>query len=205
MLLAIGLLIGLTAAIGFASGWFRNPREHLLPLILGGIVVFLVFAALAITAMAIVVLTKDFVVPQMALEDVSIGDGWTRLWAMLKAEKISYLAYVGIKIVLAILNAIVMGIIFIAVALVLLIPLGLIALIAIFVGKAIGLTWNVVTIAIAIIAGCIAILALIFGIITLSAPSVVFFPAYSIYFFAERYAPLHRLIYPPPPPEPTMP
>ena len=204
MLLAMGLLVGTTAAIGFASGWFRNPREHLLPLILGGIVVVLVFAAIVIAAMVIVVLTKDFVVPQMALEDVSIGDGWNRLWAMLKAEKISYLAYVGMKILLAILNGIVMGIIFIAVALVLLIPLGLIALIAVFVGKAIGLTWNVVTIAIAIIAGCIAVLALIFGIITLSAPAVVFFPAYSIYFFAERYAPLHRLIYPPPP-EPATP
>jgi hypothetical protein len=124
---------------------------------------------------------------------------------MLKAEKISYLAYVGMKILLAILNGIVMGIIFISVALVLLIPLGLIALIAILAGKAIGLTWNVVTIAIAIIAGCLAVLALIFGIITLSAPSVVFFPAYSIYFFADRYPPLHRLIFPPaPPPEPTM-
>ena len=58
---------------------------------------------------------------------------------------------------------------------------------------------------VAIIAGCIAVLALIFGIITLSAPSVVFFPAYSIYFFADRYPALHKLIYPPPPPEPTMP
>jgi hypothetical protein len=203
VLLAIGILIGAAAAVGFAFGWLKNPRQHLLPLILGGIIVFLLFAAIGIAAAVVAVLTKDFVVPQMALEDVSVGIGWSRLGSMLKAEKIGYLAYVGIKILLSILNTFVMGIIAIAVALVLLIPAGLIALIAVLVGKAIGLTWNAVTIAIAIVAGCLVLLALIFGVVVCSAPSVVFFPAYSIYFLAERYPALHRLIYPPPSPEPT--
>jgi len=203
VLLVMGILIGSAAAVGFAFGWFRNPREHLLPLILGGIIVFLLFAAIVIAAAVVAVLTKDFVVPQMALEDVSVGVGWGRLWSMLKAEKIGYLAYIGIKILLSILNTIVMGIIALAVALVLLIPAALIAVIVILAGKAIGLTWNAVTIAIAIVAGCLVLLALIFGIVVCSAPSVVFFPAYSIYFLAERYPALHRLIYPPPAPEPT--
>jgi len=203
VLLVMGILIGAAAAVGFAFGWFRNPREHLLPLILGGIIVFLLFAAIVIAAAVVAILTKDFVVPQMALEDVSVGVGWSRLWSMLKAEKIGYLAYIGIKILLSILNTIVMGIIALAVALVLLIPAALIAVIAVLLGKAIGLAWNAVTIAIAIVAGCLVVLALVFGIVVCSAPSVVFFPAYSIYFLAERYPALHRLIYPPPAPEPT--
>ena len=72
VLLVMGILIGGAAAVGFAFGWFRNPREHLLPLVLGGIIVFLLFAAIVIAAAIVAVLTKDFVVPQMALEDVSL-------------------------------------------------------------------------------------------------------------------------------------
>jgi hypothetical protein len=32
----------------------------------------------------------------------------------------------------------------------------------------------------------------------ISVPTIVFFPAYSIYFFASRYPPLDALLHPPP-------
>jgi hypothetical protein len=38
----------------------------------------------------------------------------------------------------------------------------------------------------------------------LSAPLAVFYPAYSIYFFASRYEPLKNAMTPPPPPEPPL-
>jgi hypothetical protein len=34
----------------------------------------------------------------------------------------------------------------------------------------------------------------------ISVPVIVFFPAYSIYFFAQRYPPLASLLWPQPPP-----
>ena len=56
-------------------------------------------------------MTKDFVVPQMALEDVSAIEGWRRLWPRIKGEMGGYAAYIGMKIVMAIGAAIILGIV----------------------------------------------------------------------------------------------
>jgi hypothetical protein len=205
MLVGVGVLVGAAVAIGFSTGWFQDPRAHVVQLVLAGIIFVGILAALMITGLLITVLTKDFVVPQMALEDVGVTAGWSRLWTMLKTEKIQYLGYIGLKIALAIVNAILIAVAAFLVILVFLIPLGIIALIAVFGGRAIGLTWNVATITIAVVAGCAALLALISTIIVISAPTAVFFPAYSLYFLAERYPVLHRLMYPPPSPPPPEP
>jgi hypothetical protein len=63
-------------------------------------------------------------------------------------------------------------------------------------GRAAGLTWNPLTIAIAIVVGGVILLAFFLIAALISVPSIVFFPAYSIYFFAERYRPLHTLLFP---------
>jgi hypothetical protein len=67
-------------------------------------------------------------------------------------------------------------------------------------GKAAGLTWNVFTITLVVVAVCMFLLVLFYGAALISVPVIVYFPAYSIYFFASRYQPLANLIYPPPPP-----
>ncbi len=59
---------------------------------------------------AIFVLTKDFVVPQMALEEIGAIEGWRRLWPMLQAEKGGFAGYIGMKIMMAIGAGIVVGI-----------------------------------------------------------------------------------------------
>jgi len=79
MMAVFVLMAGAGAAIVFGFGWFRNPREHLIALILCGLIFFLVFMAFVVTALVVSVLTKDFVVPQMALEDISAVEGWRRL------------------------------------------------------------------------------------------------------------------------------
>jgi hypothetical protein len=61
------VLVGIPAGFAFALGWFNAPREHILGLVLGGIVVFFLIATFLVAAAVIHVLTKDFVVPQMAL------------------------------------------------------------------------------------------------------------------------------------------
>ncbi|MFI5106598.1 MAG: hypothetical protein ACHP79_16880, partial [Terriglobales bacterium] len=81
------VLIGIPVALAFAMGWFTAPREHVVGLVLGGIVLFILVVSFFATIAVVHVLTKDFVVPQMALEGISAMEGWRRLWSMLQAEK----------------------------------------------------------------------------------------------------------------------
>ncbi|HTZ75693.1 MAG TPA: hypothetical protein VMB47_17365, partial [Candidatus Aquilonibacter sp.] len=145
------------------------------------------------------VMTKDFVVPQMALEHVSVMQGWSRLWLQVKSEKGGYAGYIGIKIVLAIGAAIALAIVTIIAFLVLLLIFGGVGAAAVFGGSAAGLTWNLVTTAIAVVYGANVLAILLFVAAFIAVPAIVFFPAYSIYFFAPRYAPLASSLWPQPP------
>jgi hypothetical protein len=200
----VAFFASIAAIIAFLTGWLRNPRQHVIPLILVGTVFFLFIAAFLIIAFLVAVLTKDFVVPQMALEDLTVAEGWRRLWFRLMSEKGGFAGYVGMKIVLTIAATIAEGIAALIVVLALLIPIGFVALIVVLGARAIGIAWNVFTISVAIVAGCIVLAAVIFGVLLISVPVIVFFPAYSIYFFATRYPALSTVLYPPaPPPEPA--
>jgi hypothetical protein len=150
-----------------------------------------------VTVLAVVhVMTKDFVVPQMALENISALEGWRRLWLWLKAEKGGYAGYIGMKIVLAIGVGIVLGILSLMVLLMLLVPIGSVGIGAVLLGKVAGWTWNARTIALAVALGCMALGVFVFAISMISVPAMVFFPAYSMYFFAPRYAPLAAVLWP---------
>jgi hypothetical protein len=133
----------------------------------------------------------------MALEGVTVVEGWRRLWSMVMAEKAGYGGYVAVKVVLTIVAAIIVGMGSLILVLALLIPAALTALIALFGARMIGLAWNIFTISVAIAAGCVALAVIVFGILMISVPSVVFFPVYSIHFFAERYPPLRAAMFPP--------
>jgi hypothetical protein len=84
VLVVMTILIGVPAAIALAAGWLRNPKEHLVPLILGGMVLFLAVLAFVLAAAVVHVLTKDFVVPQMAIEDLTAFQAWCRCSASTK-------------------------------------------------------------------------------------------------------------------------
>jgi hypothetical protein len=200
------IFIGIPAGIALALGWFKQPSEHVLGWVLGGIVVFFVVMIFGLVAIFIQVLTKDFVIPQMALDGIGPIEAWRRLWPMMQAEKGGYAAYIGMKIVLAIGAGIVIGIASLILGLIIAIPTVGLGLVAVITGKTAGLTWNVYTITIAVVVGCI-LLAIFFYLMALIAvPAIVFFPAYSIYFFAARYRALSLVLYPPPPPlPPAMP
>jgi len=193
------ILVGIPAAIAFGMGWMKAPKEHLMPLILGGMILFFVFAALVIAMVVVHVFTKDFVVPQMALENISAIEGWRRLLPVLHAEVGGYAAYAAMKLGMAIGAAVVVGIVSVIVILLLLIPFGGFGAIAILLGKSGGLTWNLYTITLAVIVASIFIAVMLYAVSLVSVPVIVFFPAYSIYFFAARYAPLNSVLYPAPP------
>jgi len=197
--LGLALLVGIPAMFGFALGWFKEPKQHLVGLILGGMVLFFVFFAALITWLVIHVLTKDFVVPQMALEDISAFEGWRRLFPQLESEKGGYAAYILMKIVMTLGVAVIIGIITFIVILLILIPVGGLGAIAVLGGKAAGLHWDLYTITVAVVIGCILLALILYVISLISVPAMVFFPAYSIYFFASRYPALDALLHPAPP------
>jgi hypothetical protein len=133
----------------------------------------------------------------MAFDKVSVGEGWRRLLTMMKAEKGGYAGYIGMKIVLSFAAGVIFFVATLVVILVLLIPVGGVGAITVLAGRAAGLTWNPLTIAIAIVAGSSVLFALILIAALISVPAIVFFPAYSIHFFAERYPPLRAALNPP--------
>jgi hypothetical protein len=197
-LVAFAVLIGIPLGAAWVLGLFHNAREHIFALVLGGITLFLLLLALGVTFAVIHVLTKDFVVPQMAIENITATAGWSRLWQQLKAGKGDYAGYVVTKTVLAIGAGICFGIITIIVILMLVIPVGGVGALAVIAGKAAGLTWDFYTISLAVVVGCVVFALLLFVISFLNVPVTVFFPAYSIYYYADRYPLLATLIHPQP-------
>jgi hypothetical protein len=199
------ILVGIPAGIAFSLGWWDAPAQHLVPLILGGIVLFFLFFVFAISFLVVMVLTKDFVVPQMALENIGVMEGWRRLWTGIKAEKAGYAAYLGMKILMALGAGIVLGIVSFILILFFLIPLGGIGVIAVITGKTAGLGWNPYTITLAILGGGFFLAIIVYALALVSVPAIVFFPAYAIHFFASRYRPLDAVLHPlaqvPPAPE----
>jgi len=207
MFAAIIVLFGLPALYAWRRGWFEEPNAHLVGLISAGVGLFLIFLLLVLFAALAQVMTKDFVVPQMATEHIDAFEGWRRFLRQLNGEKGGYAGYIGMKIVLTIGAAIALGITTIFAVIILLIPFGGVGAAAVFAGRAMGLTWNLPTIVAAVIYCCFALAVLIFVVLLISVPIVVFFPAYSIYFFAPRFPPLAALLWPAPPndPGPTAP
>jgi len=205
MFMGFTILIGVPAAVAFAAGWLSKPKEHLAPLILFGMVLFLVLMTYIVIAAVVHVFTKDFVIPQMAIEDISAFQAWTRLLPMLDSEKGPYFGYVLMKIVMALGVGIVVGIITTVVILVTLIPIGGLGALFVFAGKAAGFRWNLYTITLAIVVGCVLLAVILYVVSVVSVPAMVFFPAYSIYFFASRYPALDALVSPSAPLPSTVP
>lgn len=197
-LATFGVLVGLPVAFAVAMGWFSPARDHVLALVLGGIVVFVLFFCLVIIIAVVHVMTKDFVVPQMALEGIGPTEGWRRLWSMIQLEQSNYAMYVILKVLLSIGAGIIIGVISIIVGLIFAIPAVGLGVAAVLMGKTAGLTWNALTITAAVVAGCILLAILLYLMALIAVPAIVFFPAYSIYFFAARYRPLSAALYPPP-------
>ena len=190
------LLIVLPAAFAFGMGWFTPPKTHVVQLVLTGIVVLALFMTYMIAIAIVHVFTKDFVIPQMALENIDAFEAWRRLWPMIRAEDKSYLVYVIVKIVLSIVAAIAIGIVTAILAVILAVPIIGIVATVVLAAKNGALTWNVATITFAVVAGWIVLGIFFFLVSLISVPVIVFFPAYSIYFFAGRYRPLNAALFP---------
>lgn len=188
------IVVGVPLAFAYAVGWIKHSKEHMIGLVLGGIFLFFVFLACVLASLIIQVLTKDFVVPQMALDDLGPLQAWRRLLPMIESEVGSYAGYLGMKAIMSIGAGIVLAIVALFAIIIIAIPVGGVGAVALLLGKAAGLTFNVYTITLLVIFGTILLAIIIFAMAFISVPATVFFPAYSINFFAPRYAALAELL-----------
>jgi hypothetical protein len=194
-MLALGVLIGVPLACAGLLGWFHNMGEHVARTALGVILLIGLFLIFLLLVATVHLLAKDFLVPIMALEDVDFADSWSRLLALIRPEPGRYAIYLLLKIVLALAAAILFGILTLLPILALIVP----AVLAVFAGYKAGLGWNPTTVSLAIICGTMLLSLLLYLVALVSVPATIFFPAFSIYFFAARYPKLDALLNPPVP------
>jgi len=192
----LGVIIGIPVFLMISTGWFKNSAAHAGGMIGGLVLLFGLLLVLGLAAAVIQVLAKDFLVPIMAIEQVDFADGWSRLLALMRPELGKYAVYILMKIVLAIAAAILFGIAAIFPTLIVAGPCVVIVLVAVWAGA----SWSATTISLAVILGTVAFALLIYLIALVSVPGTIFFPAYALYFFAERYPALAALLKPAPPP-----
>jgi MFS family permease len=186
-LLVMGIVIGGPVFLVWRAGVFSEPREHIFFLISAGFLLICIALLLVVASALTTVFVKDFVVPVMALEDRGVLDGWRRVLPILAAEKGAFTIYVLMRIGLAIGSAILFGIVNVFAIIGIIIPLGLVALLVVVAGAAMGLTWTTFTICAAALAGGIFFMLLIYVLSFISAPAMVFFQSYSMHFLGARY------------------
>jgi hypothetical protein len=183
----------------------KNHQEPGPEILLAFLPMVLVFGVFSLVIVLVNVLSKDFVVPLMAIDGVSFIEGWRRLLGMLRDETLSFAGYIGMKIVLAIGASVVFGILAGIAAVFLILPVGLVAAVVVIMAKGGTFSWNAVTVTAGIVALVVVFAVLMYVVALICVPVAVFFPAYAMYFFAERFPALHARLYPPAPAPPLPP
>ncbi len=201
----IAVVVGGPVFAAWRAGLFRNPGQHIVILIAGGAVLLALFVGVVILVALVSLFAKDFVVPVMALESRGAMDGWRRVLPVMGREKGAFAVYVLMKILLAIGSALLFGIIDFLVILMFIIPVGILGVAIFFLAKGAGLGWNPVTVGFVIVAGGAVLFLLLYLISIVSLPAMVFFQAYSLYFYGARYDLLGLALSPPPPPPAAVP
>lgn len=199
------ILLGIPAFVLWKMGVFSNFKEHWGAFLSVLIIVLPIFMIVALAAAVFAVLVKDFAIPIIALENITIPDALRKLWEMIKANKGDYSIYVLMKIAISVVVGIGMGIINVIVFFILLVPVAIIV-----VGMAMSnpaMFKDPVTIALMVTfaIGCVFPLLFIIGVI--ATPAVVFYQSYVLNFFGTRYPPLWVFMHPegvPTPPPPQM-
>lgn len=165
---------------------------------------FFLFLAMVLFLIFVIVLAtwllRDFILPFVLFEDASISAAFTRAMELIRREPGPVLFYLLMKFLLSLAAGIAAEICIFLAALVGAIPLGLIA----------GLVWLAMhqTSATLIMYVVFGLLALVFiawivpAAICISAPVMIFYQAYALYFLGGRIPALGNLLEPPPPPMP---
>lgn len=202
---ALVLIVGVPLWKAYKSGLFSGDNS--LPMFFAIIASVALGALVVSIAFAIVsTLAKDFVMPVLALDDLSIGDAWSAVWRVAASEPGAWAAYMGMKVLCAIGSSIALSIAFVIAVLPALIVIGIPVAILVALGvvafKAIGAVVGIIICCIAVLLAAAGFVCLL---LILTAPVSVFFTSYALYFFGGRYPKLAALLSPqpiPPAPQP---
>ena len=196
----IGLSVALLVGIQFvaklrAAGLFTGARVHIFELLsqIAGLVMLAVFVSLVLTVVQI--FARDFLVPVLGLERPTLEGAWQRLRGIMAAEPGEFIVYLVAKVVLNILAFVLRIFILVFCAVLLAIPLAICIGIAVVVMKGSALVGIVGGVLVALV----ALPAFLFVLGFLHVPFAVFFEAFALEFFADRFPPLAAVLYPAPP------
>lgn len=186
------LLAVVVAAAGaaLAGGWVAQPEAHVPAIVASLLAVLASVVAGGILALVIYVVAKDFVVPVMALEQMSAGAAWRVTWPLIRADLAAFVIYLVVKLVLAL----VASVLIVLIVLVAILPLIFVGAAVVVGGAAASLTGTGIALAAVLGLFGVLIVLLVAGIV--SVPITVFFPAYALHFFAARYPPLRAWLTP---------
>ncbi len=142
-------------------------------------------------------LLGDFILPFIALEDATLGDGIRSFAKLIKAEPEKLIVFAFLKAVLAIASFIAMEIGILIVELVALIPLALIGFVGWLLLHSFGVIGHVL-----MVAGCVSLylvgmVFVFYALIGIQGCVLTFFQAYGLYFLGSRYPLLGDILEPP--------
>jgi hypothetical protein len=194
------------AVAPFAFGFYRIFRQTqggghfdvllFVSLFLPALALLLVIAVLAVT---VDIVLRDFMLPHFALEDATAGEAWRMVRARVQAEKGSFFLYAVLRILLPIAAVIALVI---ALAIPMLLAFGLCALL--FAGAHALAASGTLTVSIA--GGALEVLVglAIFALALLVAvcfggPLSIWVRNFALVFYGGRYPLLGNILFPPPP------
>jgi hypothetical protein len=192
------VLIGIPLLLAWRLGILHHLKEHLGIFLFALLILLPLLLVFALIFGLVTLFAKDFAVPIIALEDITIPNALRKLWGMVKAAKGDFAIYVLMKIAMAIVVGIALAIINVILLVVLAIPFAIIAAIAIAASPA---TFrSPVVIAFLVTIAVVFVLPVVLFVIGLiAAPAVMFYESYALNFFGSRYEPLWVFMHPEPP------
>ena len=195
-MLALSTVVGLPILYAYKQGVFAGktpsmgPMFAMIGVLVTGVLLF------AIVAFVVSTLVKDFFVPMLALDDLSISDAWAALRHSIMAEPAAYAGYIGMKLVLTMAASIIISIVVVLLVLLLVVPAVVIVVLGAALAKSVGAVGMAVLGTAALVGALLVAGAVFCATLLCTAPIAVFFQSYSLYFFGGRYPKLGALIAP---------
>jgi hypothetical protein len=139
----------------------------------------------------------DFVLPVMAMENTSITKSIRRAWQNLSSTPGAVLGFVGMRLVLGMLFGIGMLVAFLICLLVAGIPLGMLGALLYFSLRHAGTAAMILMVLGLTIEGMVMLAWLLLGYVSCAGTMIIFFQAYSLFFYGGRYSLLGDVLEPP--------
>ena len=196
---AFGAIVGIPLWHAYKAGVFhRDASIGAIFAVFGSIILGMILVGILFAIIG--TLARDFLVPLMALDDVGVDKAWSTLLRMMRREPLAWAGYLGMKLVFSIGAAIAMGIALLLIALILAIPVVLLVVVGVLIAKSAGSAGIAIGIVLLVLFVLAMIVLWLLIVMFCSAPVVVFFQAYTLFFFGGRYPKLGEILWPTPPP-----